>query len=216
MIDIHCHILPGLDDGPKDVEASISLARFAAADGTHTIVATPHVREDYPFDLALIPERARLLNDHLAAASVPVRVEQGAEVSVSMLTALDDATIASICLGSSSSVLVESPYQQATDLLEQALFDIQLRGFRAVLAHPERSPSFMSDPDRLAALVERGVLCSVTSASMAGRFGAHGSALLTASLRAWARARRGIGRARRGAALPGPERGLHASRPRCP
>jgi protein-tyrosine phosphatase len=68
-------------------------------------------------------------------------------------------------------MLVESPYQQATDTLEDTLFNLQLRGFKPILAHPERSPSFMSSPDRLAKLVERGMLCSVTSASMAGRFG---------------------------------------------
>jgi protein-tyrosine phosphatase len=68
-------------------------------------------------------------------------------------------------------MLVESPYQQATDMLEETLFNLQLRGYRPVLAHPERSPSFMRDPDRLEGLVERGVLCSVTAASMAGRFG---------------------------------------------
>jgi protein-tyrosine phosphatase len=171
LIDLHCHLLPGLDDGPADIDETISLARFAAADGTRTIVATPHVREDYPFDLGLIAERAQQVNDRLARASLGVTVEQGAEVAVSMLRVLDDTTLATICLGASNSVLVESPYQQATDLLEQALFDLQLRGFRPVLAHPERSPSFMGDPDRLAALVDRGVLCSVTSASMAGRFG---------------------------------------------
>jgi protein-tyrosine phosphatase len=68
-------------------------------------------------------------------------------------------------------MLVESPYQHATDMLETTLFNLQLSGINPVLAHPERSPSFMSKPERLEAIVDRGVLCSVTAASMAGRFG---------------------------------------------
>jgi protein-tyrosine phosphatase len=171
MIDIHCHILPGLDDGAHDLDASVAIARLAAADGTRTMVATPHLREDFPFPIEQIAERTALVNSRLAADGVDLRVVEGAEVAISRLSYLDDATLAALTLGESTSVLVESPYQQATDTLEDALFNVQLRGFTPVLAHPERSPSFMSDPDRLARLVERGLLCSVTSASMAGKFG---------------------------------------------
>jgi protein-tyrosine phosphatase len=171
VIDLHCHVLPGLDDGPGDIDGSVALARLASADGTRTMVATPHVREDYAYDLDLIGERAAVLNDRLAEDGVDLRVETGGEVALSRLSQLTDSELEKLCLGSSRSVLVESPYQQATDTLEDALFNVQLRGFTPVLAHPERSPSFMSDPDRLARLVERGLLCSVTSASMAGKFG---------------------------------------------
>jgi protein-tyrosine phosphatase len=171
VIDLHCHVLSGLDDGPADVEGSVTLARLAAADGTRTMVATPHVREDYPFELELIAERASALNERLGRDGVPLRVETGGEVALSRLSQLSDHELAGVCLGSSTSVLVESPYQQATDMVEDTLFNLQLAGFRPILAHPERSPSFMTNPDRLEALVERGVLCSVTAASMAGRFG---------------------------------------------
>jgi protein-tyrosine phosphatase len=172
VIDLHCHILPGLDDGPADEDTSVALARLARADGTRTIVATPHVREDYPFDIAAIATGTARLNERLADEGVDLDVLPGAEVAISMLSQIDDATLATLCLGGSGkALLVESPYQQATDLLEDTLFSLQLRGFKPVLAHPERSPSLMSSPDRLAKLVERGMLCSVTSASMAGRFG---------------------------------------------
>jgi protein-tyrosine phosphatase len=171
LIDLHCHVLPGLDDGPPDLDHSVALVKLAAADGIARMAATPHVREDYTFPLGEIEARADQLNERLREAGVPVTVMPAAEVATSKLQQLDDATLASLCLGSGSSLLVESPYQQATDLLEETLFTLQLRGFRPVLAHPERSPSFMKDPDRLATLVERGILCSVTAASMAGRFG---------------------------------------------
>jgi protein-tyrosine phosphatase len=68
-------------------------------------------------------------------------------------------------------MLVETPYTHATSILEETLFDLQVRGFRPVLAHPERGPSFQQEPDRLAGIVERGVLCSVTASSMMGTFG---------------------------------------------
>jgi protein-tyrosine phosphatase len=172
VIDLHCHILPGLDDGPPDLEASVVLARLAAADGTRTIVATPHVREDYPFAIERIAALTAEVNERLAADNVGVTVKAGAEVAISRLSQLDDDTLKQLCLGDdTNAMLVESPYQQATDTLEDTLFNLQVRGFKPVLAHPERSPSFMSSPERLETLVERGVLCSVTAASMAGRFG---------------------------------------------
>jgi protein-tyrosine phosphatase len=172
VIDLHCHVLPGLDDGPPDLDASVALARLAAADGTRTIVATPHVREDYPFQVEQIAALTAEVNQRLQAENVPVEVKAGAEIAISRLSQIDDDTLRQLCLGDdTNAMLVESPYQQATDTLEDTLFNLQLRGFKPVLAHPERSPSFMSSPERLEKLVERGMLCSVTSASMAGRFG---------------------------------------------
>jgi protein-tyrosine phosphatase len=171
LIDLHCHVLPGLDDGPPDADAAVMVARLASADGTRTMVATPHVREDYPFEIDLIDERTAALNERLAHEGVELAVVPGAEVAISILSQLSQAELERVCLGTSNSLLVESPYQEATDTLEDTLFNLQVKGFRPVLAHPERSPSFMRDPDRLETIAERGILCSVTAASMAGRFG---------------------------------------------
>ena len=171
MVDIHCHVLPGLDDGAPDIDTSIEMARVAAADGVETIVATPHVREDHPYPLDEIEIRTRVLNERLEEAQVPVRIVPGAEVALSKAVELDDAELGRLCLGSADWLLVESPYTHATDLLEQDLFNLQVRGFRLVLAHPERSPSFAADLGRLERLAERGILCSVTAGSLEGRFG---------------------------------------------
>jgi protein-tyrosine phosphatase len=135
------------------------------------MVATPHIREDYPFDLALVAERTDALNARLEEGGVELRVVPGGEVALSKLSQLTRDELRDLTLASSRALLVESPYQAATDTVEDALFKVQLAGFHPILAHPERSPSFMKDPDRLEALVERGILCSVTAASMAGRFG---------------------------------------------
>src|SRR4051794_30168337 len=116
VIDLHCHILPGLDDGPPDLDASVALARLAAADGTRTIVATPHVREDYPFKVEQIATLTGQVNERLAAENVPITVKAGAEVAISRLSQLDDDTLGKLCLGDdTNAMLVESPYQQATD-----------------------------------------------------------------------------------------------------
>jgi protein-tyrosine phosphatase len=171
LIDLHCHILPGLDDGPSGSDESVAMARVALESGVGTIVATPHVRDDYPYPLEEIPTRTAGLNAALQRAGLSCRVVAGAEVAMARAARIDDADLRELCLGDSHYLLLESPYGPADDLLEELVFEVQLRGFRPVLAHPERSPSFQSNPERLRGLVERGVLCSLTGASITGGFG---------------------------------------------
>jgi protein-tyrosine phosphatase len=171
VIDLHCHILPGLDDGPVSLDQSLAMARAAQDEGILTSVATPHVRDDYPFELREIAVRTGELRRSLAEARIELRLTTGAEIALSKLPELDRETLGELCLGAGDYVLVESPYTYATDSLENMLFDLQLVGLHPILAHPERCPSFLTDIDRLTRLVDRGALCSITSASMAGRFG---------------------------------------------
>jgi protein-tyrosine phosphatase len=171
MIDLHSHILPGLDDGAPDADAAEAMARAALAAGTETIAATPHIREDHPFALEEIGTRTRALQERLDVSGIGLRVVPAGEVALTRCAELGDAELASLALGDGPYLLVESPYSYATDLLETQVFDLQRRGFRPLLAHPERSPSFMEDRERLRTLVSRGVVCSVTAASLTGRFG---------------------------------------------
>jgi protein-tyrosine phosphatase len=171
VIDLHSHVLPGLDDGPSNLEGSVALGRAAAEAGTRVLAATPHVRDDHPFPLQAIAERVNEVNAALAQRAVPLEVVAGAEVAVSKAVDLETHELRRLCLGDGPYLLVESPYTYAPGLLERVLFDLQSRGFKPILAHPERSPSFLSDIDRLARIVERGVLCSITAGSMAGAFG---------------------------------------------
>ena len=172
MIDLHCHILPGIDDGPVNFDFSVAMARKAEDAGINIVVATPHVRSDYPTEPAQIATAVADLNGTLADEELELRVLAGAEVSLQRATELDDATLSVLCLGSGDYLLVESPYRSIDIDLEGILWDLQARGFKPVLAHPERCPIFQRDPDRLARLVNGGVLCSITAASLAGRFGA--------------------------------------------
>jgi protein-tyrosine phosphatase len=135
------------------------------------MVATPHVRSDHPNDPDRIEAAVREVNQALTAEDVEVRVLAGAEVSLQKASELDDATLSALCLGSGDYLLVESPYRSSDIDLEGILWDVQARGLRPVLAHPERCPIFQRDPDRLRRLVNGGVLCSITAASLAGGFG---------------------------------------------
>jgi protein-tyrosine phosphatase len=171
VIDLHCHILPGLDDGPANVDFSVAMARAAVDAGVHVTVATPHVRSDHPTEPDAIADGVAELNQALTAAEVELSVLAGAEVSLGKAAKLDDATLAELCLGSGHSLLVECPYRSIDVDIEGILGDLQARGFAPVLAHPERCPIFQRDPTRLTRLVNGGALCSITAASLGGGFG---------------------------------------------
>jgi len=171
MIDLHSHILPGIDDGAPDLDASLALAAAAVADGTRRMVATPHVSGDYDYDLGEIGRRTGELNAALARQELPLAVLPGAEIALARLAGLSDDDLRLLSLGGGGCVLVESPYSSSAPFLDETLFELQIRGFTPVLGHPERSPVFQGDLDRVRELVARGVLCSVTAGSLAGRFG---------------------------------------------
>ena len=171
MIDLHCHILPGLDDGPVNFDFSVAIARSAAAAGIQVMVATPHIRADYDVEPDTVEPRVKRLNAALEAEDIQLLVLSGGEVSLQKASELDDETLRKVCLGSSDYLLIESPYRTSDIDIEGIVRDVQARGFKPLLAHPERCPIFQHDPDRLQRLVNSGVLCSITASSMAGGFG---------------------------------------------
>jgi protein-tyrosine phosphatase len=171
MLDLHCHILPGVDDGAPDTEVSVDMASTAVADGINMMVATPHINFDFELDPHEIGRRVGELNLALVERDIPLGVLPGAEIAISRLGALDQEVLRMLRLGGGPYLLVESPYAGSTPYLEDLLFDLDIQGFGTILAHPERCPMFERDRERLARLVERGVLCSVTAGSMAGQFG---------------------------------------------
>lgn len=171
MIDLHCHILPAVDDGADDLATARAMARMAVEDGVRTIAATPHVSPTYPLDPATIEFGVERLNAALLEEDLPLSVCNGGELAATSVMELDDEDLQRVALGGGDCLLVESPYVSDVPFFEELIFGLQLRGFRPMLAHPERSPMFQGDPDRLAVLVARGALCSVTTGSMAGAFG---------------------------------------------
>jgi protein-tyrosine phosphatase len=170
MIDLHSHLLPGLDDGPADEAGSVALAAECAANGVRVMAATPHLRDDYPeIDVFSLAERAAALQRALDAAGVQVQVVNAGEVDILWAqNATDEQLRAASYGGRGTDLLVETPYGPLPGIFEDLLWRIAVRGFRILLAHPERNPTFQSDPDRLVRLVERDVLVQLTAASIAG------------------------------------------------
>ena len=171
MIDLHSHILPGLDDGPSTMEGSLALARAAVASGTRTILATPHIDGHFGIGPERIAEGLAELTEALEQAAIPLEVRSGGEIAIWRLIDLDDAALRALALGGGPHVLVESPFSPVVGDFEPMVLDLQQRGFRVLLAHPERCPAFQRDPERLERLVQAGALAQVTAGSMAGAFG---------------------------------------------
>jgi protein-tyrosine phosphatase len=168
MIDLHSHVLPGLDDGPRDVAGTREILAAAREDGIERIAATPHVRDDHPTD----PADMERLVDEANALAMGVEVLPGGELDLRYLQGLDDATLRRFGLGGNPSLLlVETPYVGWPLDLRDAVFGLAVRGFTVVLAHPERNPEVQERPDRLRDLVEAGVFVQLTAASVDGRLG---------------------------------------------
>jgi protein-tyrosine phosphatase len=171
LIDLHCHVLPGIDDGPASLDDSLALVRAAAAAGTSTIVATPHVSWDMPNEAGTIAQLVDELNARLEREQIDVRVRRGAEVAITRAVDLSDAELNALSLGGGPWVLVEPPFSPLVAGLESLLEGLQAQGHKIVIAHPERCPAFHRDPDALVRLVETGMLTSITAGALSGRFG---------------------------------------------
>jgi protein-tyrosine phosphatase len=171
VIDLHSHVLPGIDDGPRTIEGSLELARAAVAAGTRTLVATPHVSWHYPNDADTIARAVTELRERLAAEEIALELLPGAEIAVTRLPELDSAERSRLRLGGGPWLLVEPPFTPVATGLERILLDLQDSGSRVLLAHPERSPAIQRDPRMLASLVRAGVLTSLTAGSLVGHFG---------------------------------------------
>lgn len=171
MIDLHCHILPGIDDGPSTIEESLRMARAAAAGGTRRILATPHVNSRYPNTAAAIAELVELLNERIAAEGLDLEILAGAEIAMTRIPELAAEELAQLRIGDGPWVLAEPPFSQVASGLEGIVESLHAQGYRVLLAHPERCPAFHRDPRLLDTLLRQGVLASVTAGALIGSFG---------------------------------------------
>jgi protein-tyrosine phosphatase len=166
LIDVHCHILPALDDGALDLDDAVGMARQAETDGIVTVCATPHIRHDHDVVIAELPERAAALNSQLRRRGVGVLVTTGGEVAEPTLARLDDDELRRVSLGAGGRwILVEPAPGVLSASLDAAVEDLGLRGFRSVIAHPERH-AHGDLAEHLASLVGRGALVQVTAAML--------------------------------------------------
>jgi protein-tyrosine phosphatase len=172
LIDLHSHVLPGIDDGPRTLETSLGMLRAAAADGITQVAATPHVRDDHPTRPDAMEAGVAGLNAAAREAGIPVDVLTGGELDREYVQTLDDASLRRFGLGGNpDALLLEFPYYGWPLELGDLVFRLTAAGFRVVLAHPERNGEVQRDPGRLRELAEAGVLMQLTAASLDGRSG---------------------------------------------
>jgi protein-tyrosine phosphatase len=139
MIDLHCHILPGLDDGALDLDDSLALARQAQADGIEAVCATPHIRHDHHVPVEEIAARVDSLQRALDAQGIDVRILPGGELAQTEADRLDEAGLRAVTLGGAGGwVLLEPSPGPLDDDLRELVRRLARRGVRTVLAHPER------------------------------------------------------------------------------
>jgi protein-tyrosine phosphatase len=172
MIDLHSHILPGLDDGPSTLDDALDIARSAVADGTDVIAATPHVREDYPTTAVAMANGVIALRRALERENIELTVLPGGEISLEQLDRLGPDELRRFSLaGNRSYLLLETPYTDWPLSFGEIVFRLSAAGITPVIAHPERNGAVQQDIECVAELVRAGALVQVTAASLDGRLG---------------------------------------------
>ncbi len=166
VIDIHCHILAGFDDGASNMDMSVLMAQLAASDGIQTIVATPHIR-DGSLKPEIIEEAVHSLNACLKQLNIPVTILPGAEVSVS----LDPEFMTDYTINNTPYILIEIPHTHLQDHFKEMIFQLKIKGYRPVIAHPERHPNIIKQPELLVDLHDSDIGVQITADSLTGRFG---------------------------------------------
>ncbi len=194
LIDLHLHILAGVDDGPTVSSESTEMLSLATSLGISTLVATPHLLQPltdaYATHVAQVYEA---LQPQATASGITLL--RGFEVRIDLDLAERLRSGEPITLAGTNTVLVELPFSGWPTYTDQVLFDVMAAGFRPLLAHPERYAAGMQNPDFLLALHDRGVLFQLTAGSISGLFG-KGSRVLSELLLARRRRRHSrVGRA---------------------
>lgn len=185
MIDMHNHLLPGIDDGAPDLETSLALARMAVQDGITHLVCTPHIHPGRYDNTPISIQRARAsFEAALKEQGIPLRVAAAAEVRFGMelMAGVSEGTIPFLGKWQGKKVLLlEFPHGEIPFCAERLISWLLQRNVLPMIAHPERNKELMRTPSRLKPLLELGCLLQVTAASVAGRFG-HAAEVLAHAL----------------------------------
>jgi len=169
VIDLHTHVLPGLDDGARSLAEARAMALDAAAQGVSVLAATPHVRDDYPTTPEAIEDAVAELRDDFGEPGIPVEVLHGAEVALDLLWMIPPEDLHRFTIAQNGRyLLLEVAYRGWPLAFESAVVRLLELGVTPLLAHPERNPEVQDRPDRVRAIVEAGALLQVTAASLEG------------------------------------------------
>jgi len=183
VIDLHSHVLPGLDDGPRDLDGALEICESAAAEGIEVLAATPHVRDDYPTTPEQMEEALALVQ---VAAGGLVRLVPGGEVAVPELSRPVEELRRFGLAGNPRFLLVETPYYAWPSNFADRVARLGAEGITAVVAHPERNAAVQDKPRLVEEIVEAGALVQLTAGSLDGRGGPDALACAFKLLSLWA------------------------------
>ncbi|MFC0560836.1 tyrosine-protein phosphatase [Halalkalibacter alkalisediminis] len=173
MIDIHCHILPEVDDGPQTLADSLELARLAESEGITKIIATPHHQHpSFENDGFSVLRKVEELNEALQKANIHITVIASQEIRIhgEIIQHLELGDVLPTTPGGSY-LLVEFPSNSVPHYTTRLFYDLQMKGYTPIIAHPERNKVFKEDPSILYELVKNGSLTQVTASSLTGHLG---------------------------------------------
>lgn len=172
MFDLHCHLLPSIDDGARNLDIALAMARIAVDDGITHVACTPHIYPGmYDNNTNSISEAVNSFADKLAEAGIPLTLGVGADVHLvpEVSDGLQSGRIPTI--NGSRYFLLEPPHHVAPPRFEASVFDLRAMGYVPVITHPERLSWVGDHYDAFRAVAENGAWIQVTSGSVTGRFG---------------------------------------------
>ncbi|MFF2446735.1 tyrosine-protein phosphatase [Neobacillus sp. NPDC058068] len=173
MIDIHCHILPGVDDGPTQLIECLNMANAAVTAGISHLFATPHhLNGQYENSKSVILQRTHELNRHLQQENIHLTIHPGQEVRIhrELFHSLEMDEILTLN-NEGKYMLLELPFGEVPTYTQEIVYELLVRGITPIIVHPERNSGFLEDHHLLFELVQEGALTQLTSGSIIGHFG---------------------------------------------
>lgn len=172
MIDMHSHILPGIDDGSQDIEESIKMIKEAKNVGFTAIISTSHyIEESYNFSKHEREELIKNVNEALEAENIDIKIYNGAEayISTNLNELIKKEELPTI--NESKYLLMELPMHSEILYLDNIIYDLKTNGITPIIAHPERYSYVQKNPEMLQDLINKGVLFQANYGSIIGRYG---------------------------------------------
>ncbi|KQM79026.1 histidinol phosphatase [Pedobacter sp. Leaf216] len=167
-VDIHSHILPGVDDGSQNVETSLRFVKSLQELGFHQLIATPHIYQElYPNNRETIFKAKKLLQMEMDKANILIKLSAGAEYMIDQDFKMDGK----LCSLDQKHLLIEMSYLNESPGISQTIFDLEIKGYKPILAHPERYTFYFKDKSRLKRFKEKNCLFQLNILSILGYYG---------------------------------------------